>query len=143
MVREDRTRNLELPGSRYARPGMTSLLVFQPRPAIEPAEIAIPIFRRLRAHDGVADTRVLAIGVIDMLADRARQQREAAAALAKLDPAIPPDAPIKSLKVAQRQIVAICRGLAAHARVLFMDEPTASLTRREVELLLETVRRLR
>ena len=44
--------------------------------------------------------------------------------------------------MAQRQIVAICRGLAANARILFMDEPTASLTRHEVELLLAAIRRL-
>ena len=43
----------------------------------------------------------------------------------------------------QRQIVAICRGLAANARLLFMDEPTASLTRHEVDLLLAIVRRLK
>ena len=48
-----------------------------------------------------------------------------------------------ALPVAQRQIVAICRGLAANARILFMDEPTASLTRHEVDLLLATVRRLK
>ena len=50
--------------------------------------------------------------------------------------------PRRVLPVAQRQIVAICRGLAANARILFMDEPTASLTRHEVELLLAAIRRL-
>ena len=58
-------------------------------------------------------------------------------------PHLPLDAPVGSLPVAQRQIVAICRGLAANARILFMDEPTASLTRHEVDLLLATVRRLK
>jgi simple sugar transport system ATP-binding protein len=73
-----------------------------------------------------------------------RAMRDAAtAALARLNAQLPLDAKVGMLPVAQRQIVAICRGLAAHARVLFMDEPTASLTRREVELLLETVRRLK
>jgi simple sugar transport system ATP-binding protein len=66
----------------------------------------------------------------------------ALAALAHLNAQVPLDAKVGTLPVAQRQIVAICRGLAANARILFMDEPTASLTRREVELLLETVRRL-
>ena len=63
--------------------------------------------------------------------------------LARLNAHLPLDAKVGTLPVAQRQIVAICRGLAVNARVLFMDEPTASLTRREVELLLETVRRLK
>jgi simple sugar transport system ATP-binding protein len=73
-----------------------------------------------------------------------RAMREAAlAALARLDAHLPLDAPVGNLSVGQRQIVAICRGLAANARLLFMDEPTASLTRHEVELLLGTVRRLK
>ena len=67
----------------------------------------------------------------------------ATAALARLNAQLPLDAKVGTLPVAQRQIVAICRGLVANARILFMDEPTASLTRREVELLLETVRRLK
>ena len=73
-----------------------------------------------------------------------KAMRDAAkAALARLDADLPLDAPVGRLPVAQRQIVAICRGLAANARILFMDEPTASLTRHEVDLLLATVRRLK
>ena len=73
-----------------------------------------------------------------------KQMRNAAkAALARLDAKLPLDALVGTLQVAQRQIVAICRGLAANARILFMDEPTASLTRHEVDLLLATVRRLK
>jgi simple sugar transport system ATP-binding protein len=73
-----------------------------------------------------------------------RAMREVAlAALGRLDAHLPLDAKVGTLPVAQRQIVAICRGLAANARILFMDEPTASLTRHEVDLLLATVRRLK
>lgn len=73
-----------------------------------------------------------------------RAMREVAkAALARLDADLPLDARVGNLSVAQRQIVAICRGLATNARILFMDEPTSSLTRHEVELLLATVRRLK
>jgi simple sugar transport system ATP-binding protein len=56
---------------------------------------------------------------------------------------LPLDAPVSSLPIAQRQVVAICRGLAAKARLLFMDEPTASLTRAEVSSLLAIVARLK
>ena len=73
-----------------------------------------------------------------------RAMRETAvAALARLDADLPLDVRVGTLPVAQRQIVAICRGLAANARLLFMDEPTSSLTRHEAELLFETVRRLK
>ena len=74
---------------------------------------------------------------------RAAMRAATLAALARLDAHLPLDARVSDLPVAQRQIVAICRGLATNARLLFMDEPTASLTRHEVDLLLESVRRLK
>jgi simple sugar transport system ATP-binding protein len=74
---------------------------------------------------------------------RHEMRAAAAAALAKLEANLPLDTRAGDLPVAQRQIVAICRGLAANARILFMDEPTASLTRHEVDLLFATVRRLK
>jgi simple sugar transport system ATP-binding protein len=43
------------------------------------------------------------------------------------------------LPIAARQLVAICRALAAEARLVVMDEPTASLTHHEIDALLETV----
>ncbi len=61
----------------------------------------------------------------------------AAAAMAQLRIELDPDALVGNLPVANRQLVAICRAMAAHARFLIMDEPTASLTRREVETLLD------
>ena len=44
--------------------------------------------------------------------------------------------------IAQRQIVAIARALAGEARVIFMDEPTSSLTQSETDRLLDIVRTL-
>ena len=43
----------------------------------------------------------------------------------------------------EQQLVEIARALGAGARLLIMDEPTASLTSKEVDLLLELVRNLR
>jgi simple sugar transport system ATP-binding protein len=73
---------------------------------------------------------------------RAAMRETAAAVLARLDFPIDLDAQVGDLPVAERQITAIARGLAAEARLIFMDEPTASLTRAEVDRLLAIVRRL-
>lgn len=74
---------------------------------------------------------------------KAAMRRTADAVLGRLGFALPLDAPVASLSIAQRQIVAISRGLAAKAKLLFMDEPTASLTRTEVDALLKIVAKLK
>lgn len=50
---------------------------------------------------------------------------------------------VSDLPLAQRQLVAIARAIATKAKLVIMDEPTTSLTRREVENLIEVVARLR
>jgi ABC-type sugar transport system ATPase subunit len=56
--------------------------------------------------------------------------------------ALPPNARVGSLRVAEQQKVEILRALARDARLILMDEPTASLTADETERLLEIIRRL-
>lgn len=53
------------------------------------------------------------------------------------------DGKCASLSAAERQLVEIARALAANPRVLFLDEPNSSLTRRETDRLFAIVRRLR
>ena len=78
------------------------------------------------------------------LTTRRRAMRKTAAdVLANLGTVLPLDAIVGALSVAERQIVAICRGLAANAKLLIMDEPTASLTHHEVVHLVDIVRRLK
>ncbi|MGV6987996.1 sugar ABC transporter ATP-binding protein [Testudinibacter sp. P80/BLE/0925] len=50
---------------------------------------------------------------------------------------------VETLSVAQQQLVAICRALAQEARLIIMDEPTASLTVQEVQSLLRIVQQLK
>lgn len=66
----------------------------------------------------------------------------AEASLARLGVKLDLDAPLETLAIAQRQIVAIARALMQDARLIFMDEPTASLTQSETERLLDIVRTL-
>ena len=63
-------------------------------------------------------------------------------ALAKLGVTLDLSAPLKSLPISGRQLVAIARALASDAKILFMDEPTASLTQTETDALLAVVRTL-
>lgn len=53
------------------------------------------------------------------------------------------DAPVSTLSMANKQLVAIARALAMDARLLFMDEPTTALTAKEVKRLLEIVQGLK
>ncbi len=68
--------------------------------------------------------------------------RKAADALASLGVDIDLEARLNTLPIAQRQIVAIARALVSDARLIFMDEPTASLTQSETNHLLKVVRTL-
>jgi rhamnose transport system ATP-binding protein len=56
---------------------------------------------------------------------------------------IPPGIPVAALRLADQQKVEILRALARDARLIVMDEPTASLTGDEAQKLLEIVRTLR
>jgi ABC-type sugar transport system ATPase subunit len=55
---------------------------------------------------------------------------------------IAPDAAVKDLSLAKRQIVEIAKALAVEAKLLVLDEPTSSLETHEVELLFKLLRRL-
>jgi simple sugar transport system ATP-binding protein len=50
---------------------------------------------------------------------------------------------VSDLPLAARQLVAIARAIATRAKLVIMDEPTTSLTRREVDNLIRVVNRLR
>jgi rhamnose transport system ATP-binding protein len=54
-----------------------------------------------------------------------------------------PGIALKELSSSEQQLVEIARALSANARVLIMDEPTASLSLREVERLFQVVEELR
>ncbi len=75
--------------------------------------------------------------------DRGALLRRVGAMLADLGLAIDPRAPVRTLGVAERQMVEITKALSRSAQLLIMDEPTAPLTNREVEILFEVIRRLK
>ena len=56
---------------------------------------------------------------------------------------VEPSAPVSTLGIGRQQMVEIAAGLSRQCRVLALDEPTASLTDSEIELLFAQIRRLR
>lgn len=74
--------------------------------------------------------------------DRHSMVRRAEEVLSTLDPTIDPTVPVKSLRVARRQVVEIARALLFKAKIIAMDEPTSSLMPSEVQRLEEVIRNL-
>jgi rhamnose transport system ATP-binding protein len=73
---------------------------------------------------------------------RVRKQ-QAKRMLARVGATIDPDALVHGLSMPEQQLVEIARALGANARILILDEPTASLSDREVDRLLDLIRELR
>ena len=56
---------------------------------------------------------------------------------------VSPTDTLRSLTVAQCQLIEIIKAISVNAKVIVMDEPTAAITEREVELLFGHIRRLK
>jgi rhamnose transport system ATP-binding protein len=69
-------------------------------------------------------------------------RREASRLLGEIGADFAPDAPVRGLGVADRQLIEIAKALSSSARLLIMDEPTAALSLQEVDNLFAVVRRL-
>ena len=63
--------------------------------------------------------------------------------LSQIGARISPDTEVSQLSAPEQQLVEITCALGGGARILILDEPTASLTRKEAELLFALVRHLR
>lgn len=74
------------------------------------------------------------------LVDWRELRASAARALAKINVDIDLDARAGDLPVADRQLIAIAKALLQNARLLIMDEPTTSLTQKEIRTLFEVIR---
>ncbi len=75
--------------------------------------------------------------------DNVRMRAEAQALLARVGMQISPDTLVGRLIVAEKQLVEIAKALAKNARLLVMDEPTATLTPSETERLFGLIDQLR
>ena len=77
------------------------------------------------------------------LIDWSRIRRESVGLLERVGLHVDPATPVRELGIGQRQLVEIARALDLNAKVLILDEPTASLTGAETDQLLEIMADLR
>jgi rhamnose transport system ATP-binding protein len=75
--------------------------------------------------------------------DWSAMTRRARELLSGLQIDIDPGLPVKLLSIAERQTVEIAKALSIDAKVLVMDEPTSTISSREVHRLFEIVERLK
>ncbi len=75
--------------------------------------------------------------------DEARMKREAADLFRRLNMTVNLTAPMKTMSVSARQMVEIAKAISYDAKLIVLDEPTSSLTVREVSKLFEMMRNLK
>jgi ribose transport system ATP-binding protein len=77
------------------------------------------------------------------LLDVARMDDEARGLLDRLNLAIPPNRPVKWLRVGEQQLVEVAKALSLDARLLILDEPTSALSQAEIERLFAVIAALK
>ncbi|MBN1515112.1 sugar ABC transporter ATP-binding protein [Candidatus Sumerlaeota bacterium] len=75
--------------------------------------------------------------------NRKAMARETRELLARLQESLDIYKPLSQMTVAQRQMVTMARALAQKCKLLIMDEPTASLSKRETDVLFDNIARLK
>lgn len=75
--------------------------------------------------------------------NNAKMRKEAKKVLDDLRIDISPDQIVGDLPVSKQQMVEIAKALSINARILIMDEPTSSLTAKEIDDLFRIIRKLR
>jgi ribose transport system ATP-binding protein len=77
------------------------------------------------------------------MVDRRRLERDAGAILARVGLTLSPRTKVRHLGIAQQQLVEIARALSRKARIIVMDEPSATLTESELRILMRTIATLK
>jgi ABC-type sugar transport system ATPase subunit len=119
-----------------------------PRAAIAAGIVTIPQELRLLPALSIAENIALGEMTVRRLGpirtiDRAGMNEQARTVLAQLEFYPDPRREVRSLSFAERQLVAIAKGLRRQCRIFIMDEPTAALEKREIERLFLVLERLR
>lgn len=117
----------------------------------EAAELGISIiYQELSLIEELSVLENIFIGRLDVkkrfgiaCVDWDSMRKKAESIMRDLGMTIDLDEKVENLAISYKQMVEIAKALATHARVLIMDEPTSSLTDKEVDKLFEVVEKLR
>lgn len=99
------------------------------------------LFPNLTVAENIAINEQLARG--KKLVNWHEYHRIAEEGLAKIKISLPLDAAVETLSTADRQLIAIVKALLADARIIIMDEPTTTLTQKEVASLFKLINDLK
>ena len=77
-----------------------------------------------------------------LFVSRGKMEKQARTILERMQMQLRPTALVRSLSVAEQQMVEIAKALSRKVRVLIMDEPTSALSETEVETLFGIIREL-
>ncbi|WP_439243013.1 MULTISPECIES: galactose/methyl galactoside ABC transporter ATP-binding protein MglA [unclassified Lonepinella] len=78
-----------------------------------------------------------------MFVDHAKMYNETKAIFDELDIDIDPKEKVANLSVSQMQMIEIAKAFSYHAKIVIMDEPTSSLSEKEVEHLFKIIQKLK
>jgi simple sugar transport system ATP-binding protein len=97
----------------------------------------LSLFPNLSVAENIAMSQIIETG--KRLFERKETRRISREAMSRIAIDLPLDERVGNLSVADQQLVAICRALTSDVRLLIMDEPTSSLTRKEVDALFSVI----
>jgi len=75
--------------------------------------------------------------------DWVKMRKEAIKAVNAMGVDVDPNAIIRDLSVAKKQVVEICKALQRNVTLLILDEPSAALTENEIEILFGLIRKMK
>jgi simple sugar transport system ATP-binding protein len=110
------------------------------RKGIEVIYQDLSLFPNLTVAENIALSQIIAEG--NRFINWKNIQSIAEEAMARIGVKLPLDELVADVSIADQQLVAICRALTRDVKLVIMDEPTASLTKKEVDALFTVVKDL-